>query len=1251
MQDAGSAMLTSLRDQIAALNGDQAALMQYKAALLGVSEQAGPLIAQLEAAKQAVRDKAQADADAARNARQLAAEERQNTAARERFVQGLRDELASAEAGSAGLVRYRAAQLGVSEEAAPLIARLEQAKAATKAKADADADAARKARELASADQQAQATRDRFVRALQDQVATQGKTTSQLLEYRAAQLGVSAEAAPLIAQLRAAEGQMGKTGVSAGQMRAAMAQLPMQMQDVIVSLQGGQAPLTVLLQQGSQVAGSFGGVGNAFAAVGRYALGLINPVTLAAGAVAALTAISVAGSVEQAHFRDSLLLTGNFAGMTRDRFDQLAGDVQKASGVTSSAARDIAAAAVASGAFGVQSIGTVAQAMGKMQKLSGASTDAVVKDFAAMRNGVANWAADHNRQYNFLTAAQFNYIATLERQGKTQEAMAETARLLDAAMAERLDQRKGQLGALERAWDGVKSAASGAWQAMLNIGREDTLGQKLDKAQARLDELRRKAVERYGGVDKVPERAAALREGLQTTQAQIDSLQEQIRLENQATTAAAARAKAEQDKIDAINNGSADRQATAALALELQQQQNASAARIALLEQEKARVEGLHRMQVTDESSYAAQKLAIDEKILTERAKLVDAEIAIEERRPVKSGDVAAADQQQAKILALQAQKAQIESQKVIAGINTQFDPPKLSEWQQAVSGMGEQVAKLKFQADGFEQFGDKVTSAAEAAMRFETESGKFKTLTDAQKTALIDAAKAVDDYTAALDRAKAGFAFDRGTKEIERQTAELGQNALQRKINADLQELENAGIKKGTDLYERLAAERRAALVASEAASKSWATGVSQGIDEIQRTISDNAAMAKGLLTDVFRGAEDALVSFITTGKADFKSFVNSVIADLARIQIRRMLADLTSSGGSDWLKTGLSAAVALFAGSSSGYTGAGNTGTGFANAGAGDYSSASMSNIFAPRAGGGRVEPYTTYRINENGPETLKLGPQSSYVLKDQQSRAVPAVAPDRGVRQAGATYQVDKRTGIETLTMGREGGYILNAKQTRAQDTKDSTGAAATYFAGNGSGPWVSNASAGLLQAPQAPSAASQVGYPFEAKPTRLEGVNAGPSVASAYYRQEPAGASVAEAKQPSAAMAYLAVDSNTGAAPAKARAGDSSTASKISSMTPRAGGGRAQPFATYKVNENGPETLTMGSQGGFILNAKQTRAAQDDKTTAGKSPVVHFTQTNNIGSNVSRSEVAAALVQAKEAGKAEILDTLRRHGAMG
>jgi len=50
-------------------------------------------------------------------------------------------------------------------------------------------------------------------------------------------------------------------------------------------------------------------------------------------------------------------------------------------------------------------------------------------------------------------------------------------------------------------------------------------------------------------------------------------------------------------------------------------------------------------------------------------------------------------------------------------------------------------------------------------------------------------------------------------------------------------------------------------------------------------------AKQAERAVTGAFKSMEDAMVQFVTTGKVDFNSLANSIIADLVRIQIQKMI------------------------------------------------------------------------------------------------------------------------------------------------------------------------------------------------------------------------------------------------------------------------------------------------------------------------------------------------------------------------
>lgn len=275
---------------------------------------------------------------------------------------------------------------------------------------------------------------------------------------------------------------LAKTEVSARQTAAAMRQLPAQFTDIATQLAGGQNPMLILLQQGGQIKDSFGGVGNAIRGIGAA----INPVTVAIGAavgvVAALATAAYQAHQEQRKLENSLTLTGNAAGMTVNSFRQMAADTAAASRTTVGTATETVQALLNTGQISAQAMGAAALASQNLQRLTGDSAESIAKDFARMGTDVAKWAAEHNRQYHYLTLAQYDYIKRLQEQGRTHQAEAENFRLLNEHFA----RTTSNLGLMEKAWKGVQEWASKGWRAMMNVGADKTSADRIAELKAEI---------------------------------------------------------------------------------------------------------------------------------------------------------------------------------------------------------------------------------------------------------------------------------------------------------------------------------------------------------------------------------------------------------------------------------------------------------------------------------------------------------------------------------------------------------------------------------------------------------------------------------------------------------------------------------------------------------------------------------------------------------------------------------------------
>ena len=79
---------------------------------------------------------------------------------------------------------------------------------------------------------------------------------------------------------------LSKTGISARQTETALRQLPSQFTDIFTSLAAGQNPLLVLLQQGSQIKDSFGGIGNTVDVLGGKVKGFLSSIAGSSAGIA-----------------------------------------------------------------------------------------------------------------------------------------------------------------------------------------------------------------------------------------------------------------------------------------------------------------------------------------------------------------------------------------------------------------------------------------------------------------------------------------------------------------------------------------------------------------------------------------------------------------------------------------------------------------------------------------------------------------------------------------------------------------------------------------------------------------------------------------------------------------------------------------------------------------------------------------------------------------------------------------------------
>ncbi|EPI2478803.1 phage tail length tape measure family protein [Klebsiella pneumoniae] len=356
--------------------------------------------------------------------------------------------------------------------------------------------------------------------------------------------------------------------ISAGQYKNAMRLLPAQLNDIAVGLAGGMPLFTIFMQQGSQIADSFGGWGNLFEIIKQQLLGagdaadessdslsdnanalsenaenakkltgFLNPMTIGIGALVAvvgtLTYAWYKGSQEQQEFNKSLVLTGNIAGITTGQLADMARSVADNTGNTTAAAAQALNRVVSGGKIATGSMQTVTEAVVAMNDATDESIDSMVADFEKIAQNPVAAIGELNDKYHFLTLATYNQIKALQDEGNQQEAARLATETYAATMKQRSDQIQSNLGSLEQAWKWLGDAAKGAWDAMLDIGREKSIDQKIAEAQDELGRAQKSLSDLSAGQSKYAGLYGAwkssdlsmLQKGVDAAKARLASLQ------------------------------------------------------------------------------------------------------------------------------------------------------------------------------------------------------------------------------------------------------------------------------------------------------------------------------------------------------------------------------------------------------------------------------------------------------------------------------------------------------------------------------------------------------------------------------------------------------------------------------------------------------------------------------------------------------------------------------------------------------
>lgn len=866
------------------------------------------------------------------------------------------------------------------------------------------------------------AAEKRRVDALVNQANTIEYTRKQQILYNAALRGVPTSILDELKTKLTATGtaaavagkQLNQYGISAAQQAAAMRGVPAQMTDIIVSLQGGQQPLTVLLQQGGQLKDMFGGIVPAARALGGALMGLVNPYTLTAAAIAAVAVAWVKGSAEGQNFREALILSGNAAGVTAD---SLIGLAHGLGSITGSHARAVQAlnAVAASGKLSGSALRDVALIAAEWQRATGTEIDKTVEAFSKVGKDPVAAVVELNERYGILTGAIYAQVQALVEQGRAQEAVELVARQAASELTGRTAAQKANLGTLETAWNKLGAAAGWAWDKMLDIGRESSVDDKIRSAE-------RDVRQRAENIRLAAEGGASIsekeRSGLKAAQGLVDTLKAQKKEAEDA-----AKAQAEQLRInrDAIL---AREQITKLI------EDGASKA--------EKRVKALRDL---DDRIAKAQK---DGTALA-ASDIKAARAAIERQYEDKSATKPLTDDSATRLLAEYAQaEAALRGQLI-----TQ---EKLGAWEKRRLEFEQQISDLKTKKTLTADQKSLLAQESQLRVALEKNVAAEKSVRLAQEAARVEVMRAslsssreveqrqYDDQLASMgmgDRAQEELRARQSiVRDYQRQLDQATRDNTLGKTSDDTYRAETALLSE--HLRQRMEMQQ-AYFDNVRKAQGDWKNGAKSALDNYLDSAANVADQTKGMFSNAFQGMEDAIVRFATTGKLSFKDFATSVLSDLARIAARQAIVGMVGS-----IVGAVAGAATSGISAGAGYQGMGGAATGSVEGMSGSWGA-----IAGARASGGPTAANSLYRVNELGPELYSEGGQT-YLMSGANGGYVTPLkqSTQAGGGGSGPTYQITNQvifsdSGRETRQTGQDeavGREMLTQMEAVAQRVVD-------------------------------------------------------------------------------------------------------------------------------------------------------------------------------------------------------------------
>ncbi|HAF6302435.1 TPA: phage tail tape measure protein [Salmonella enterica] len=859
---------------------------------------------------------------------------------------------------------------------------------------------AAKTRELTDAEALATQKKAQFIRRLKEQTAAQSLSRAELLRIKAAELGVSNAADVYIRKLDTAAKSTHELGLKSAQARREIGVL-------IGELARGN--FGALRGSGITLANRAGWIDQLMSPKGMMIGGVIGGV---AAAIYGLGKAYYEGEKESEEFNKQLILTGSYAGKTTGQLNAMAKSLA-GNGVTQHDAAGVLAQVVGSGAFTGQAVDMVSRTAARMQQAVGQSVDETVRQFKRLQDDPVNAAKELDKTMHFLTATQLEQIRVLGEQGNT----ADAAKIAMSAYSEEMNKRMADvhdnLGWVEKAWNAVGNAAKWAWDRMLDIGREETLDEKIATLQEKIARAR-----------KTPWTVSSSQ--TEYDQQQLNELQEQ---------------KRQKDLLDAKAQAERNYQKTQ----KRRNEQNAALNRDNETEslRHQREVARITAMQYADA---AVRNAALERE--NERHKKA---MARQKEKPKAYHN----DEAGRLLLQYSQQQAQTEGLIAAAKLST---TEKMTEAHKQLLSFQQRIADLS---------GKKLTADEQSVLAHKDEialalqkldisqqdlqhQNAFNELK--KKTLTLTSQLADEESRVRQQHALALATMGMGDQQRGRYEEHL---KIQQHYQEQLEQLKRDSKAKGTygsDEYRQAEQELQASLdrrlaewadynAKVDAAQGDWTQGASRALDNFLAQGGNVAGMTENVFTNAFNGMADSIANFSVTGKGSFRSLTVSILADLAKMEARIAASKLlgsvlgmfgfgASAGGSTPSGAYSSAALSVIPNADGGV---------YRSAGLSQYSGSIVNRpTFFAFARGAAV-------MGEAGPEAIlplrrgtdgKLGVVAAgsggmAMFAPQYHIAISNTGPELTPQALKAVYDLGKKAAADFVQQqGRDGGRLSGA-----------------------------------------------------------------------------------------------------------------------------------------------------------------------------------------------------------------------------